>query len=90
MGRARRRNHNRGRNDADRRRHRLAAQKRLRRLRPRLVSTRLDHDRPLPVLQSGLENLNKTDDDSDDDSLQSILQAHHNGADLSGESFDDQ
>ena len=42
---------------------------------------------PLPVLQSGLENLDTTDN-SDDDSLQSILQAHHNGLSESDTSFD--
>ena len=42
---------------------------------------------PLPVLQSGLENLDTTDN-SDDDSLHSILQAHHNGLSESDTSFD--
>jgi hypothetical protein len=42
---------------------------------------------PLPVLQSGLDNLGDTDD-SDDDSLQGILQAHYDGMEIPDESFE--
>lgn len=42
---------------------------------------------PLPVLQSGLENLGDGDH-SDDDSLQGILQAHHDGTESPAESFE--
>jgi len=42
---------------------------------------------PLPVLQSGLEGLDETDN-TDDDSLQGILQAHHDGMELPAESFE--
>jgi hypothetical protein len=42
---------------------------------------------PLPVLQSGLEGLGDTDN-SDDDSLQGILQAHHDGTESPAESFE--
>jgi hypothetical protein len=43
---------------------------------------------PLPVLQSGLEGLGDTDN-SDDDSLQGILQAHHDGTESPAESFEE-
>jgi hypothetical protein len=42
---------------------------------------------PLPVLQSGLESLGDTDT-TDDDSLQRILQAHHDGMETPAESFE--
>ena len=42
---------------------------------------------PLPVLQSGLEALGDGDN-SDDDSLQGILQAHHDGLETPAESFE--
>jgi VCBS repeat-containing protein len=42
---------------------------------------------PLPVLQSGLESLGDADN-SDDDSLQGILQAHHDGQETPAESFE--
>lgn len=41
---------------------------------------------PLPVLESGLENL--TGGDNDDDSLQAILQSHRDGLDMGQESFE--
>lgn len=42
---------------------------------------------PLPVLESGLEGLGDSES-SDDDSLQGILQAHHDGTDSPAESFE--
>ena len=42
---------------------------------------------PLPILQSGLASLGDTDD-ADDDSLQGILQAHHDGMEIPDESFE--
>ena len=43
---------------------------------------------PLPVLQSGLEGVGDTDN-FDDDSLQGILQAHHDGTESPAESFEE-